>query len=150
MHDLDIVHGNVRTVSPPIPHPRVTRFTFALCQTNVLVDKDGTPQISGFGNASILPRSTRGTIGGGASTDQFFRNRAPEMTRPGVSLDGADPMHPTKACDMYAFGVMTWEVWTDTLFDVVLFAQLETGPHGTATVLRDDGDCNSVFDAKWD
>jgi len=40
---------------------------------------------------------------------------APELTALGVSPGVTDLTPRTKASDMYAFGVMTFEVWTDPL-----------------------------------
>ena len=76
-------------------------------QSNILVDKDGTPRIAGLGNAFILPQ-------GKMSTDRLSRSRAPELAGLGASSNLANPTHPTKASDMYAFGVMAFEVWTDS------------------------------------
>ena len=43
-------------------------------------------------------------------SDQLSRSRAPGLARPGTLSNLADPTHPTKAGDMYAFGVMAFEV----------------------------------------
>ena len=76
--------------------------------------------------------------------DILSRNRAPEMIGPGTT----GTAHPTKASDMYAFGVMTWEVRTDSFVRYYSICSLGVGSHGTTTVLRDDGDCGDVFDAE--
>ena len=46
-----------------------------------------------------------------------------------------DPTHPAKAVDMYAFGVMTWEVRQTPSYGIVQFRSLEIGPHGAIAVL---------------
>jgi serine/threonine protein kinase len=80
-------------------------------QTNVLVDKDGVPHLAGLGNAYILPTSTAWTMARRTGTDC---THGPELTVPGMSPGCADSTHPTKAVDMYAFGVMAFEVWIDS------------------------------------
>ncbi|KAF9645215.1 kinase-like protein [Thelephora ganbajun] len=93
LHDLGIVHGNLRTV-------------------NILVDKDGTVRIAGLGNAYVLPHSPAWTADSRTNTDRLCRGRAPELARPGMSPSVPDSTHPTKASDMYAFGVMAFEILT--------------------------------------
>jgi len=82
-----------------------------LRQVNILIDKDGTTRIAGLGDASIPSCSTAWTTEGGASVDRLSRNRAPETT---LSTLSQNPTGLTKASDMYAFGVMAWEVRTDS------------------------------------
>ena len=41
-------------------------------QTNVLIDRNGTPRIGGLGNASILPHSTPWTEVGAAKVNDMF------------------------------------------------------------------------------
>ena len=84
-------------------------------QANILVDKDGAPRIGGFGNAFILPNPTARTAEDRMGTNGLSRACAPELTVPGTSRDVTDPTPRTKASDMYAFGVMAFEVWTDTV-----------------------------------
>ena len=57
--------------------------------------------------------------------DRLSRSRAPELAGLWMSPNVNGPAHPTKASDMYAFGVMAWEVWMDSfLYGVVPFAVL--------------------------
>ena len=77
-------------------------------QTNILIDKDGTTHLTGLGNARILPDSP--AVDDGMGTD---RTHAPELATLGMSLGETHTMHTTKASDMYAFGVMAFEVWRD-------------------------------------
>ena len=48
------------------------------------------------------------------NTDRLSRSRAPELVGPGTSSNLTDPTHQTKASDMYAFGVMAFEVWINS------------------------------------
>lgn len=71
-------------------------------QTNVLIDLRGHAHLGGLGAAFIPPTVPRMDI------DRFFHGAAPELAsyRPFGSTDtGA-----TKATDVYAFGVLAWEV----------------------------------------
>ena len=71
-------------------------------QTNILVDADGHARVAGLGATSVpsvVPR---------VDVDRFFPGAAPELIDPQrfrLTNTGA-----TKASDMYAFGVLTWEV----------------------------------------
>ena len=75
-----------------------------------MVDKDGTPRIGGLSNVSVLPRPTGSTVEGKTNTNRLSRGHAPELTWPGTPQNPIDPVHPVEASDMYAFGVMAWEV----------------------------------------
>ncbi|KAF9645687.1 kinase-like protein [Thelephora ganbajun] len=93
LHDLDIVHSNLRT-------------------TNILIDKYGVPRIAGLGNVRVLPHSTARTAEGGTSDNQLSCNLSPEVTRLGMSPNVTEVIRHTKASDMYAFGVTAFEVLT--------------------------------------
>ncbi|KAF9651178.1 kinase-like protein [Thelephora ganbajun] len=90
LHDLDIVHGDLQTA-------------------NILVDKGNTVYIAGLGNTYILPHSAAWTAEGRTRTGRLSRSLAPELAGLGTSPDVPDSTHPTKASDMYAFGVMAFE-----------------------------------------
>ena len=85
-----------------------------MSQANILVDKDGAPRIAGLGNASILPHSTVRTVEFRASAERLPSSRVPVLTWPVESPNRTDPAPPTKASDMHAFGVIAWEVRTDS------------------------------------
>jgi len=84
---------------------------YPVSQANILVDKD-TVRIAGLGNATIPPRSAAWTVEGETSTAKLPHGHAPELARPETLPDLTNPTHPTKAEDMCAFGVVSWEVWT--------------------------------------
>ena len=117
-------------------------------QANILIDKDGAPRIGGLGNAFTLPNPAAQIVEGRMGTNRFSRACAPELTVPGASRDATDPKPRTKASDMYAFGVMTFEVWTDTFVWYFSVRSLETGSHGTTTIFGDDRDRGDVLDVE--
>ena len=85
---------------------------------------------------SILSYSTAGTADDRTTPIDTLVN-TPELAWSGILLDLTDPTHPTTADDMYAFGVVAWEVRTD--YSVrCLIDSLEIGSHGATTVLWDD------------
>lgn len=56
------------------------------------------------------------------------------MTGLGESQNATDHTYSTKDGDMYAFGVMTWEVWTDSFARCYSTHLLGAGSHGAATI----------------
>ena len=71
-------------------------------QTNILVDARGHARIAGLGVASFLSAVP------GVEIDRFFHGAAPELVDPrrfGLTDAGA-----TETSDIYAFGVLAWEV----------------------------------------
>ena len=71
-------------------------------QTNILVDADGRARVAGLGAASVPPAVPR------VDVDRFFPGAAPELIDPqGFQLTNTGA---TQASDIYAFGVLTWEV----------------------------------------
>ena len=132
MHDLGVTHGNVQMVRLPPSRALVSHNSYSLCfQGNIIVDKDGTPRIAGLSNASILPRSITWTEDSRTSTDRLFRSCAPELIWPGVSPNLTNPIYPTKASDIYAFGVIAWEVrkpsYLSSIFQCAHSRQVLTG-----------------------
>lgn len=104
-----------------------------MSQVNILVDKDGSPKIAGLGSASFLPHSAGWE--GGTSGDRLFRGRAPEITWLEVPPGMNDSTYPTKASDMYAFGVMVWEVRIASFVRRYSVHSIDAGPHGPTTIL---------------
>ena len=83
----------------------------------------------------------------GINAGRVPHNNASELIPPGEPEDGPDSSLPTKANDIYNFGILAWEVRTDPPYGVA-FRSLETGSHGTTPVLRDGRDRSNIFDAK--
>lgn len=99
VHKLEVVHGNLKIVCPFVPQ---TGHALTFVQTNILVDVRGHARIAGLGEAFPLSPVP------GVDIDRFFHGVAPELVDPesiGLSDTGA-----TKASDVYAFGVLAWEV----------------------------------------
>lgn len=79
----------------------------------MLVDKNGGVYLAGLGNAHILPRPVAGAPESSASAGQCSRGHAFELTGPMLPFDTTNPIHPTKASDVYDFGVLAFEVRTE-------------------------------------
>ena len=71
-------------------------------QTNLLVDAGGHIHIAGLG-AAFIPSSTPA-----AGVDRFFHGAVPELVDPQRFQLASTGI--TTASDMYAFGVLAWEV----------------------------------------
>ena len=101
MHKLNVVHGNLKTVCPFLR----LHLGHALrsAQTNFLVDTCGRVRVAGLGVAFPLSAMS----GFDSNINRFFHGVAPELVDPPHTLTNAGT---TKASDMYAFGVLTWEV----------------------------------------
>lgn len=69
-----------------------------------MVDLDGTARIAGLGSAVTLDRTTARPE---MSAEWLFRGSAPELVHPEeFGLSGSPNL---KACDVYAFGMLSWE-----------------------------------------
>ncbi|KAF9777644.1 kinase-like domain-containing protein [Thelephora terrestris] len=88
VHDLDVIHGR-------------------LCSQNVLVGPDGIPRIAGFGSSLMMSRPD---LGSDEDVVGFHRGSAPELMRP--PKPGKPVTRITKESDMYAFGMLTWEIFS--------------------------------------
>lgn len=140
MYDLGIIHGGVQAVIPPIHLLCSSRTTHAnlIAQANILVDKHGTPRISGFSNVSILPHSTAWEAEGGADINWLGPSHV-EFAGLGLSPNATGSTQPAESSDMYyAFGVMAFEVQMDSLNVIYAVRSLETGSHGRSPLLRAD------------
>lgn len=119
-----------------------------MIQANILVDKDGTPRIAGFGSGYILPHSVGKTAK--MRTERHFRNRTPEPTRPGISPHAINATPPTKSNDVYAFGTVAFEVRTGPFGRYFLVRLLGADTYGaTTSVLRVTRNRGKVLGAEW-
>ena len=100
MHKLNVVHGNLKSVRHF--HYLHSSHGLTFFQTNILIDPEGHARIAGLGVALISSPVP------GVDIDRSFHGAAPELVDPqhvGSSNTGA-----TKASDVYAFAVLSWEV----------------------------------------
>ena len=106
IHDSGAVHGRLGSVRSSLPpHFRnLQKLTFL--QQNILVSPDGTPRIAGFGSCFTISRPELWS----ADIMGFHRGSAPELLQP--PEPGKPGIRTSKASDMYAFGMLTWEVGT--------------------------------------
>ena len=80
--------------------------TFNFLQMNVLVDSEGTPRIAGLGSASVDLQSCPEAWSEGPH--ELTRCRAPELVNP--EGFGLSKPQTTKASDVYALGVLAYQV----------------------------------------
>jgi len=80
-------------------------FTFACLQTNVLVDSKDTPRIAGLGSVLIHWQSPPVAR---SEESRVPRSSAPELADP--EAFGLPGPQPTKASDIYALGVLAYQV----------------------------------------
>jgi hypothetical protein len=112
----------------PLFHALVTHNSpLPTYQANILVDKKGAALVAGLGSASIPSHSAGRTAEDMTSAGGLSRSDAPEVVR-GSSL-------PTKASDMYAFGLMAWEVRVGSFTRHCSVCLFETGAHRATSVL---------------
>lgn len=103
MHNLDTVHGNVGVVRPfTFSH---YRSVLTLLKRNVLVDGDGVPRLGGLGSAFTLSLPASWSD---VEAERLPRGIAPELINP--QAFGLMHARTTKATDMFAFGMLAWEV----------------------------------------
>ena len=105
MHDLDIVHGRLCSVSSSLLLTFQNFQRLTPLQQNILVGPDGTPCITGFGSSLIISRPD---LWSDKDIAGFHRGSAPELMRP--QKPGKPAVKISKESDIYAFGMLSWEV----------------------------------------
>jgi len=107
VHELDIIHGRLC----PVRSSLLSRFQnlrgLIFFQENILVGPDGTPRITGFGSCFVISRPDLWSDTDVAGTN---RGSAPELMR--SPRPGKNATKIKKESDMYAFGMLAWEVGT--------------------------------------
>jgi len=78
---------------------------FTRLKRNVLVDDDGVARLGGLG--SVFPLSFPASWSD-VGAEKLFCGTAPELINPGAF--GLVQARTTKATDMFAFGLLAWEV----------------------------------------
>ena len=81
----------------------------------MLVDNNCGAYLAGFGNAHILSRPVAGESESSVSAGRYSRGHVLELTGPMLPLDTTDPIRPTKSSDAYDFGVLAFEVQTESV-----------------------------------
>ena len=139
MHNLNVVHGNLKIVGA-FPY---LQFGHALMfvQTNILVDAGRHIRIAGLGAATI-PSTTPGV-----DIDRCFRGATPEFIGP--QCFGFGGAERTKPNDIYAFGIIAWEVGRahrippDEILDTIEYL---SDLRWAGSILRYEQGCGVVLD----
>ena len=113
MHRLGCIHGNlkaVRSLSPKsLPAPDIPH------ESNILVNNDRSAVLANFHSASFLPESGANAGVPASECDPFsVRWHAPEFLFPGEF--GLESARHTKETDVYAFGMVMFEVGPTSSF----------------------------------
>ena len=114
MHDMGIVHGDIKGVSVAMPHalPRFplsslsdSSSTPRVPQANVMIDDHGNPRLIDFGLSHSIDMHVDGDLDVNPSGGFSVRWCAPELLKPGAMS--------TPSSDVYAFASMVLEVCLD-------------------------------------
>ena len=140
MHKLDIIHGKLKIVRHSAPR---MGHTLIFVQTNILVDARGNARIAGLG-VSFLSSAIPGV-----DIDRLFHGTAPELVDP--QCFGLTDTGTTKESDVYAFGVMAWEVSPTPECPIGKLLN-KAGPLDfcwASPIFRRGRGCGGLFDVEW-
>lgn len=104
LHDLDIIHGNLKAVGRPCSLGHLS-LILRLNQENVLVDKAGVACVCDFGICKIMD-----VCDSAIHTTAAYA--APESSVPPEAAPGKHSPRSTKMSDIYAFAVVAVEACT--------------------------------------
>ena len=109
LHSIGIKHSDLK----PVRATTLFLFYFKIvddpAQTNILVDRDFHPRLTDYGLTARLPDPMTVDPGGMASPFvNTVRYMAPELLDP--SSFGLKNSNTTKKSDIYAFGMVTYQV----------------------------------------
>jgi len=104
-------------------------------QTNIRIDGQGTARIAGFASATIILQAGIALEDVDESVESnVSRWHGPEILRPGSS--GSTKARATKASDMYAFGMLAYEVGPHFLDRTSMLLNLRPDFLGSSAVSR--------------
>ena len=121
LHDLQIVHGDLKGVC--VPFVLSSRAPNSFAKANILINRDKRACIADFGLVTItgVPTSVaaRASVESLASLDSLmsftaggtYRWMSPELMDPDVfEIPPSEGTRPTTKSDCYAFGMVIYEV----------------------------------------
>ena len=97
LHSIEVIHGNLKGVSFPFYPPTIC-LTEHEIQSNILIDPDHNPRLTGFGRLSISGSA---------------RWRAPELlefSAEAKNKEGSWSVRPTYKSDTYSLAMVVIEV----------------------------------------
>lgn len=116
LHPKGFVHGDLKGVCAPPPSLSPSRLHL-IRQDNVLVDDENRARLTDFGLAGISIHS--GLLGASISSDVggTAAYMAPELVAHQVSEDRSNVRLPKEPVDVYALGMLMYEVRSRVVYD---------------------------------
>ena len=106
LHSMEIIHSDLKPVRAAT---RLLIIADGSAQTNIIIDRDFHPRLTSYGLTATALKLTIPRPGStGPLSTGTVRYMAPELLNP--SDFGLKNSNPTKKSDMYAFGVVTYQV----------------------------------------